>query len=502
MSQRIAILLVVFSILAALVQPGRAMDTWCSTPVGLHTDGQGNIYATEVYYTQKLAPDGTPAENTSGSVIEIKHCYDGHDDQQDEPWVEAKGAAVDSSGNLYFVGDVKMTGSTTYDIGLLKFDAEGEWRCSTHYNGPSNLTDKLDSIVSDQNGNLYLSGVSYGQTTGADIVTLKYTPSGDSLPLAWAERYDENNRDQYPVNIAVDGSGNVYVIGYDDTGQGAVDTTTFPGNNIVYQKKYVIMKYDGGGTPVNKVFFPGDRGIDLACDSQGKLCVTGEVLGSVGLIKYDFSTVDPQGNPVVLWGRIIGDPTLNERARDILVDNADNVYVLAIAYRGATNYDYMVIKTDSQGNMDFQNTGIAYYDSGEGHYDSPRALARSGGTVYLTGSSIGAENYDIATAQISGFTTGETYLAAERYDIRTSLPFAPPVPLEQSVLHDMVKEITVDINGNVILSGTTVQATLYPNDTSPTKYNYTFSNIIIKYNPSLEKQWVWPDELEHPHPNP
>ena len=63
----------------------------------------------------------------------------------------------------------------------------------------------------DGNGNVYVTGGSYGGRSGADYATLKYDPDGK---LLWESRYNGpgNGRDKLRA-IAVGGNGNVYVTG-------------------------------------------------------------------------------------------------------------------------------------------------------------------------------------------------------------------------------------------------------------------------------------------------
>ena len=83
-----------------------------------------------------------------------------------------------------------------------------------------------------------------------------------------------------------------------------------------------------------------------------------------------------------------------------------------------------------------------------------------------------------------------------RFDIRASYPAPPPVPLHETALHDLVKAVTVDNDENVILYGLTVRADLYPDDQNPERYECSFSEIVIKYNSSLAREWIWPGDLE------
>ncbi len=72
------------------------------------------------------------------------------------------------------------------------------------------------AIAVDGNGNVYVTGhCSYGGSSGYDYATLKYDPERKSAlgePLQWAGK--ANHGDDFATAIAVDGNGNVYVTGY------------------------------------------------------------------------------------------------------------------------------------------------------------------------------------------------------------------------------------------------------------------------------------------------
>jgi len=85
------------------------------------------------------------------------------------------------------------------------------------YNGPDNSEDRAQDIAVDGSGNVYVTGQSKGSGTGYDYATIKYNTTGK---LLWAKRYNgPGNSCDWPWAIAVDGSGNVYVTG-DSLGSG------------------------------------------------------------------------------------------------------------------------------------------------------------------------------------------------------------------------------------------------------------------------------------------
>jgi hypothetical protein len=82
------------------------------------------------------------------------------------------------------------------------------------YNGPGDSTDYARAIAVDGSGNVYVTGYNLGSGTDRDYATIKYDPNGDT---AWLRRYNgPGNSEDNAYAIAVDSSGNVYVAGYSD----------------------------------------------------------------------------------------------------------------------------------------------------------------------------------------------------------------------------------------------------------------------------------------------
>jgi len=93
---------------------------------------------------------------------------------------------------------------------LLTFAQNQEW--VRRYNGPGNGNDGATAIAVDNNGNVYITGASYGSGTYSDYATIKYAPNGQEI---WVARYNgPGNGDDRAYAIAVDNNGNVYVTGY------------------------------------------------------------------------------------------------------------------------------------------------------------------------------------------------------------------------------------------------------------------------------------------------
>ena len=138
---------------------------------GVVTDNTGNVYVT--------GEIGTLGYPTTMDFCTIKYDVNGN-----EQWIRtltptlpnigysAYDIAVDNSSNVY------VTGSTygTSDIITVKYNTAGTFQWSKTYNGPSNSLDNGVGVGVDLNGNTYVAGNSFDNTTALDWVTIKYKP--------------------------------------------------------------------------------------------------------------------------------------------------------------------------------------------------------------------------------------------------------------------------------------------------------------------------------------
>jgi hypothetical protein len=117
--------------------------------------------------------------------------------------------AVDDSGNVYVTGHAGSGYASDYLT--IKYDAYGDTVWVARYDGPSSESDTACAIALDDSGNVYVTGVSHAYDTEWDYLTIKYSPSGDTL---WTARYDGPvDGNDYPYAVAVDYSGYVCVTG-------------------------------------------------------------------------------------------------------------------------------------------------------------------------------------------------------------------------------------------------------------------------------------------------
>jgi len=317
------------------------------------------------------------------------------------------------------------------------------------YNGPGNGEDGALAIAVDGSGNVYVTGYDYGSGTSYDYATIKYDPAGNQL---WVKRYNgPGNSYDGATAIALDGSGNVYVTG-ESYGSG-----TFT--------DYATIKYDPSGNQlwVKTYNGPGngsDEAYAIAVDGSGNVYVTGRSESS-SAAGSDYATVkyDSLGNQ--LWVQIYNGPGNDyDEAYAIAVDGSGNVYVTGYSYGSGTSSDYATIKYYPNGDTAW----VRRYNGPGNSFDEAYAIAVDGsGNVYVTGYSWGSgTSYDYATIK---YDPAGNQLWVQRYN-------------GPGNSQDRAYAIAVDGSGNVYVAGYSYG--------SGTDDDYA----TIKYDPAGTQLWV------------
>jgi len=219
--------------------------------ISVKLDLIGNVYVT-----------GT---STGGSddIVTIKYDSAGNklwESRYDSGWVDRASAfAVDNAGNSYVAGMTYAGGSPA--IVVLKYDSGGNQQWVETASGNAGGDTLASALAIDGAGNVYITGKT-GRVTDHDIITIKYLSNGST---AWVHTFGTTGLDDWGVDIAVDGSGNTYVLGAMTRGAGNTD--------------FVTVKYDAAGTPSSAVTYDAFTRMDtpsamaLGVDSGGDALV-------------------------------------------------------------------------------------------------------------------------------------------------------------------------------------------------------------------------------------
>ena len=410
-------------------------------------DARGNICVTGFSYGIGTDRDfATIKYYPNGDTAWVRR-YNGPRNGEDV----ANAITIDDSGDVYVTGYSLGVG-TDYDFVTIKYKASGDTAWVRRYNGPGNNVDIAYDLAIDRLGYVYVTGVSVGIGTGADVATIKYYPDGETC---WVRRYNgPDNFGDAPRAITIDGYGNILIVGMTESGEGSwpdyltikyrpdgttvwvrtfdaadniraearavvadrYDNVYVTGHsiNIDTGEYYSTIKYDGYGDIAWISSYSGSgMATDIAIDSSGDIVETGYGTGSGP--SYDYVTTKYHPNGDTVWRRAYGTPgNLMDEATGLSLDQAGNVYVTGVSayYTGKDNYT--TVKYLPNGDLAW----VKDYDGPSKSYDHATAIAADRfGNVYVTGysaqSKVDPYNYDYATIKYVQYKSGDVNADSE-----------------------------------------------------------------------------------------
>jgi uncharacterized delta-60 repeat protein len=325
---------------------------------GVAVDGSGNIFTCGI---SSSFGDGTNdiiliKQNSSGTVLWGRRI--GIVGLTDTGY----SVAVDSAGNPHIAGISSSGGAGAADMLVVKYNTNGTLLWQRALGGVG--TDNGHAIAVDSSGNVYVTGTTLNQGAGgSDVLIAKYNSSGT---LLWQRALGGSSND-IGRGIAVDSSGNAYVLGSTNSqGAGGADI--------------LIVKYNTSGTLQWQRTLGGvssDNGNGIAVDSSGNVYITGNTASSgEGLADAVVAKYNTTGT--LLWQRTIGG-TGNENGFGIAVDGLGDAYILGTTNSQAVgSADFLVAKFSTTGDLIWQRAlGTTSTDSSD-----------FGGCIAITGSKI------------------------------------------------------------------------------------------------------------------
>jgi hypothetical protein len=246
---------------------------------------------------------------------------------------------VDKQGNVYITGE---TGSTNFpvtsgaydttnsgqDAFVVKMNANGEAIYSTYLGGSGNEIG--NSIAADEDGNAYITGVTYsmnfpvtagafqttlkgsvGFTEGKDAFVTKLNPNGNGLVFSTYLGGNESGfyplfRNEEGTSLVIDSSRNVLITGFTTsnnfpTTPGAFQTTRNTQAGLDWIEAFVTkMNFDGTAL-IYSTFLGGtfdDEAYAIAVDTTGNAFVAGTTDSVTGSIYVPFPTTSGSFQPM------------------------------------------------------------------------------------------------------------------------------------------------------------------------------------------------------------
>ena len=250
-------------------------------------DGSGNIYVagwTESTWGDPIHPYASGRDafvaklNSSGE--RLWHTFMGSSSSD-----EGLCVAVDGDGNVYVAGtsDAEWgepvhshAGTGMYDGFAVKLNSDGERQWQTFMGGDGD--DWARAIAVDTSGNVYVAGVGSGwwdtdpvsgPQGGFDVFVTKLSADGVQQ---WHTNVGSAGHD-FNRSMAVDGSGNVYVVGRSDADWGS------PVNPFAGAEDAFVAKLNNSGALLWNTFMgsavENDGAMGVAVDGSGNVYVSG-----------------------------------------------------------------------------------------------------------------------------------------------------------------------------------------------------------------------------------
>jgi hypothetical protein len=249
-------------------------------------------------------------------------------------------------------------------------------------------------IAVDGSGNIYVVGSSHG-AWGTPIIGFAGDVDGFVVKLnangvlQWHTFLGGTDED-YCGDITLDGSGNVYVVGTSKTTWGT------PRNPYTGGREVFIAKLDSNGNLLGNTFMgsiAADNGNQIACDMSGNVYVTGTSSDTWGTPINGYSggsdafvvKINSSGN--VQWSTFMGSAN-HDGGDTIALDGSGNVYVA-----GTSNATWGTPNVAYGGDDDFfvaklSNSGSLQWNTFTGMSDRERSAGIAldiSGNIYVAG---------------------------------------------------------------------------------------------------------------------
>lgn len=360
---------------------------------------------------------------------------------------EALAIVTDDGDNSYVAGYSLNTAGNA-DFLVIKYNAAGVKQWAARYNGPGAGEDKAYAVGVDTDGNVYVAGASTGAGGNLDAVTIQYNSAGTRQ---WVARHNGNANAHDGLNdLACDASGNVYVAGYVTTTAGGIDFLALKYNSAGVRQWQAVEKGPGVGE---------DRANELALEASGNVHVAGYSSNASG--NFDFITVKYKNDGVKIWKKTFnGGANGHDAGNDVALDPNGNVFVAGYSNNAAGNEDYLLLKYDANGVLQWN---ARYNGPGSGTDVAHDVAADESGNAYVTGASAGAAgNRDYATHK---YNPGGVKQWTARYN-------------GPGGSDDEARRVLVDGSGNVFVTGNSFGL--------GTNHDY----VTVNYNNAGVQQWL------------
>jgi len=484
-------------------------------------DGAGNVYLAGTTTSNAGIASGGFQNSSGGSfdafIVKFNSAggrlwstfYGGYSDDY------GTSCAVDSIGNVYLAGYTYSAGGIAaggfqntpggiLDAFLAKFSANGSRLWGTYYGGSAE--DEGTSCCVDRSGNVYLAGYT-GSTTGIasggfqntfgggyyDAFLAKFNATGNRL---WATYYGGAS-DDLANSCAVDGTGNVFLVGCTNSAAGialnGMDNTLSPTG---FYDAFLV-KFNSAGTRQWGTYY-GGAGDDVATscviDISGNLVVAGYSSSPNGIAPsgfkggyYDAFISKFSTTGAAIWVSYYGGTGI-DYGNACATDVGGNVY-LAGSTNSPTGIAYGGFQNTYAGGTDaflarFSSAGVriwgSYYGGAAADFGNACAV-RSTDSVYLAG----------YTVSVSGVASGgfQNTFGGGSYDAflaKTNSRCAPAVSITVSPGTSICQGTKATFAATTVSGGTSPAYQWMKDGVKVGTNSATYVDSLLKTNDSVK----------------
>lgn len=303
---------------------------------------------------------------------------------------------LDGAGDIYLTGDAATNhlGPKTH-FHLAKYDSQGTLRWSRRLVGPGGRSSFGRSIALDPQGNVVVAGYANTKFNQHDGVVAKYDSNGNQL---WLSTFDgvAHGVDRV-LKVAVSPEGDIAFAGLSQCPGQRLNLTTAVLDSEGDLDWYQV--YDGG-------VGEDEVSASVAFDPLGDVVVAGH---SPGPNSTDIVTIKYRPDGETLWiQRYDGPAGLEERATDMAVDDAGNVFVTGTSESTNDVRQIVVLGYDTDGTLTWlrrhQHANVGLDDSSE--------LLVNADSVYVVGTVYAFDtDFELVTLRLNRATGAEIWAA-------------------------------------------------------------------------------------------
>ncbi|MCF8373573.1 MAG: S8 family serine peptidase [Bacteroidales bacterium] len=287
-------------------------------------------------YTAKYDTDGTLLWTKQYSYTSAQKDY---------------GVAITTDGdnNIYIAGTSYVNSTNGYDFTVIMYDEDGNEEWVENYNGTGS-GDDIATAIAEYDGDVFVTGISKGDTTLEDYVTIKYNSSGVQQ---WVSRYDYTNLVEIPAAIEIYDNGNVLITGASGSSIINWDITTVLYNNST-GSQMSSRRVTGSGYGFNQP-------ADMRKDYLGNIIITGKVLNQQN--NYDIKTIKMDANLDTIWTRTYNRDSLDDVPAAMDVDVNGKIYITGYSTK-VSGADMINLQYDTNGDLTWSHIITAKQTNG------------------------------------------------------------------------------------------------------------------------------------------